>query len=117
MAVDMDWDYWEYRQGIDKNSRYEQLHGPAEAGGDVGESNKYRVTRPATHDGAIHHQLDNEEEEEDDFFDASVSLSPQHGAHGVDPNIRYDSLSDVGEIRVYQRADFQSGSRVLKKVF
>ena len=29
----------------------------------------------------------------------------------------YDSLSDVGEIRVYQRADFQSGSRVLKKVF
>ena len=30
---------------------------------------------------------------------------------------RYDSLSDVGEIRVYQRADFQSGSRVLKKVF
>ena len=32
-------------------------------------------------------------------------------------NSKYDSLSDVGEIRVYQRADFQSGSRVLKKVF
>ena len=32
-------------------------------------------------------------------------------------SIIYDSLSDVGEIRVYQRADFQSGSRVLKKVF
>ena len=32
-------------------------------------------------------------------------------------DIVYDSLSDVGEIRVYQRADFQSGSRVLKKVF
>ena len=31
--------------------------------------------------------------------------------------VGYDSLSDVGEIRVYQRADFQSGSRVLKKVF
>ena len=31
--------------------------------------------------------------------------------------LQYDSLSDVGEIRVYQRADFQSGSRVLKKVF
>ena len=30
---------------------------------------------------------------------------------------RYDSMSDLGEIRVYQRADFQSGSRVLKKVF
>ena len=29
----------------------------------------------------------------------------------------YESFADVGEIRVYQRADFQSGSRVLKKVF
>ena len=28
----------------------------------------------------------------------------------------YDSIATVGEIRVYQRADFQSGSRVLKKV-
>ena len=28
-----------------------------------------------------------------------------------------DSIATVGEIRVYQRADFQSGSRVLKKVF
>ena len=31
--------------------------------------------------------------------------------------LEYDSMSDLGEIRVYQRADFQSGSRVLKKVF
>ena len=30
---------------------------------------------------------------------------------------KYDSIATVGEIRVYQRADFQSGSRVLKKVF
>ena len=100
MAVDMDWGYWEYRQGIDKNSRYEQLPGPAEAGGGVGEGNKYRVTRPATHDGAIQHQLDNEEEEEDDFFDASVSLSPQHGAHvgtpGGDLNIRYPVSGTLG---------------------
>ena len=29
----------------------------------------------------------------------------------------YDSMPDLGEIRVYQRADFQSCSRVLKKVF
>ena len=29
----------------------------------------------------------------------------------------YESFSDVGEIRVWWRADFQSGSRVLKKVF
>ena len=29
----------------------------------------------------------------------------------------YDSIADLGEIRVYLRADFQSGSRVLKKVF
>ena len=31
--------------------------------------------------------------------------------------IIYESFSDVGEIRVWWRADFQSGSRVLKKVF
>ena len=29
----------------------------------------------------------------------------------------YDSIATVGEIRVYRRAHFQSGSRVLKKVF
>ena len=29
----------------------------------------------------------------------------------------FDSIATVGEIRVYRRADFQSGSRVLKKVF
>ena len=29
----------------------------------------------------------------------------------------YDSFSDVGGSRVWWRADFQSGSRVLKKVF
>ena len=29
----------------------------------------------------------------------------------------YESIATVGEIRVYWRADFQSGSRVLKKVF
>ena len=29
----------------------------------------------------------------------------------------FDSIATVGEIRVYWRADFQSGSRVLKKVF
>ena len=37
---------------------------------------------------------------------------------GTDDNLkRYESFSDVGEIRVWWRADFQSGSRVLKKVF
>ena len=30
---------------------------------------------------------------------------------------QYESFATVGEIRVYWRADFQSGSRVLKKVF
>ena len=40
------------------------------------------------------------------------------GGNGYkDMHIAYDSMSDLGEIRVYQRADFQSGSRVLKKVF
>ena len=31
--------------------------------------------------------------------------------------LQYESFATVGEIRVYRRADFQSGSRVLKKVF
>ena len=34
-----------------------------------------------------------------------------------DEDDAYESFSDLGEIRVYRRADFQSGSRVLKKVF
>ena len=29
----------------------------------------------------------------------------------------YESIATVGEIRVWWRADFQNGSRVLKKVF
>ena len=29
----------------------------------------------------------------------------------------YESIATVGEIQVWWRADFQSGSRVLKKVF
>ena len=32
-------------------------------------------------------------------------------------SIKYESIATVGEIRVWLRADFQSGSRVLKKVF
>ena len=32
-------------------------------------------------------------------------------------NLVYESIATVGEIRVYWRDDFQSGSRVLKKVF
>ena len=32
-------------------------------------------------------------------------------------NSKYDSIATVGEIRVWWRANFQSGSRVLKKVF
>ena len=94
----MDWDYWEYRQSIDKNSRYEQFPDSAEAGGGVGEGNKYRVARPVPHAGAIQHQqLEHEaEEEEEDFFDASVSLSPQHRALGDDPNIRYPVSGTLG---------------------
>ena len=30
---------------------------------------------------------------------------------------KYESIATVGESRVWWRADFQSGSRVLKKVF
>ena len=48
-----------------------------------------------------------------------VTLFDSYSCDGVSAGIWviHDSLSDVGEIRVYQRADFQSGSRVLKKVF
>ena len=100
-AVDMDWDYYEYRQSVDKNSRYEQFPDSAEASGSAGEhGNKYQVPRPVPHAGAIQHQqLDNEEEEEGDFFEANVSLSPQHGAHGAhgdDPNIRYPNSGTLG---------------------
>ena len=31
--------------------------------------------------------------------------------------VLYESFATVGEIQVWWRADFQSGSRVLKKVF
>ena len=31
--------------------------------------------------------------------------------------VTYESIATVGESRVWWRADFQSGSRVLKKVF
>ena len=33
------------------------------------------------------------------------------------PYTAYESIATVGEIGVWWRADFQSGSRVLKKVF
>ena len=51
---------------------------------------------------------------EQDFAEGKLSSIFKHT---LSKNIQYDSLSDVGEIRVYQRNDFQSGSRVLKKVF
>ena len=40
------------------------------------------------------------------------NILQQEPLHGL-----YDSIATVGEIRVYRRADFQSGSRGLKKVF
>ena len=46
-----------------------------------------------------------------------VVSSPPWKCHFEQNFMIYDSMSDLGEIRVYQRADFQSGSRVLKKVF
>ena len=49
------------------------------------------------------------------FFSKGSSLSQVYLIFPV--TLVSDSMSDLGEIRVYQRADFQSGSRVLKKVF
>ena len=54
-----------------------------------------------------------EEEGGVDFYLKFIFVKSQE----IEAKNIYDSLSDVGEIRVYQRADFQSGSRVLKKVF
>ena len=44
---------------------------------------------------------------------AKETVSPKEREN----KIVYESIATVGEIRVYWRADFQSGSRVLKKVF
>ena len=50
-----------------------------------------------------------------------VRMEIQHKSKSVLPaNLitgTYESFSDVGEIRVWWGADFQSGFRVLKKVF
>ena len=51
------------------------------------------------------------------FYKNSISAKICSLLSSVSHKLIYDSMSDLGEIRVYQRADFQSGSRVLKKVF
>ena len=43
-------------------------------------------------------------------------IMPSYTIYILEKNA-YESFATVGEIRVYRRADFQSGSRVLKKVF
>ena len=45
------------------------------------------------------------------------SWAKKHNFYWRNQKFWYDSIATVGEIRVYRRADFQSGSRVLKKVF
>ena len=47
----------------------------------------------------------------------NISYSPNTYNGTEWPVSRYDSIATVGEIRVWWRADFQSGSRVLQKVF
>ena len=51
------------------------------------------------------------------MIDDDILPAPSVGKSGQKLNLKYDSIATVGEIRVYRRADFQSGSRVLKKVF
>ena len=46
-----------------------------------------------------------------------VGLPPSSPSASGSSNCVYESFATVGEIRVWWRADFQSGSRVLKKVF
>ena len=54
----------------------------------------------------------------DQFLGFFNTLKKMHG-DGVSIMIEtlYESIATVGEIQVWWRADFQSGSRVLKKVF
>ena len=49
---------------------------------------------------------------------ASAAQQKARGGHNREHLAApYESFATVGEIRVYWRADFKSGSRVLKKVF
>ena len=48
---------------------------------------------------------------------AIVNIPALHQPFNGGMVIGYESIATVGEIRVWWRADFQSGSRVLKKVF
>ena len=47
----------------------------------------------------------------------SHSWTTTYAANHENDIFGYESIATVGDIRVYWRADFQSGSRVLKKVF
>ena len=46
-----------------------------------------------------------------------IKLNANGSENEINNQILYESIATVGEIRVWWRADFQSGSRVLKKVF
>ena len=66
---------------------------------------------------------------EPDYITAACLIWPGDSGHRWTPGIKltirfycapwntYESIATVGEIRVWWRADFQSGSRVLKRVF
>ena len=46
-----------------------------------------------------------------------IKLNANGSENEINNQILYESIATVGEIRVWWRADFQSGSRLLKKVF
>ena len=48
---------------------------------------------------------------------ANISIISSSSDPKPYPGVWYESFATVGEIRVWWRADFQSGSSVLKKVF
>ena len=68
-------------------------------------------------DGGMVHMETREPRQDPDLVTMEVLLTVEVLHCFLAIYIIYESFATVGEIRVYLRADFQSGSRVLKKVF
>ena len=113
-AVDLEWDFYEYRQGGDKEGQYDRFPDPPEAGSSMErQGHKYQIPRHLPHAGATQHQQpDNDEDEEGiEFFDANVSLSPHLGAQGAQSGsksiIRISNTGTLGPPLVARAEDGQ----------
>ena len=120
-AVDLEWDFYEYRQGGDKEGQYDRFPDPPGAGSSMERhGHKYQIPRHLPHAGATQHQQqpDNDEDEEGiEFFDANVSLSPHLGAQGAQSGsksiIRISNTDTLGPPLVDRAEEGQPLSPVL----